>query len=178
MRAALLPRIAHLSVDLRLAEHHRVETARDAKEMRRRVAIASHVAVSGRIASPSRAESVAHTAGAASVSASTRYISVRLHVESSDRLARTGASRKRVERRRDLGGPIREALANVERRAAMVDADDDQRHSAILDAKRPDSTRRRSRRRRASPSRSPIGRARRARAASRAASPARRTASA
>ena len=34
MRAALLPRVAHLAVDLRLAEHHRVEAARHAEEVR------------------------------------------------------------------------------------------------------------------------------------------------
>ena len=49
MRAARLPGVAHLPVDLRLAEHHRIETARDAEEMRDGVAIAPHVAVRRRI---------------------------------------------------------------------------------------------------------------------------------
>ena len=44
LRAALFPRIAHLPVDLRFAEHHGIETAGDAEEVARRLAVAAHIA--------------------------------------------------------------------------------------------------------------------------------------
>jgi hypothetical protein len=42
--AAYLPRVSHLSVDLRLAENHRIETACHAKEMRDRIPVSTDVA--------------------------------------------------------------------------------------------------------------------------------------
>ena len=58
-------------MNLRLAKHHRVEAAGDAEEMRDRLLVATHVAVSGRIRRRAAADSADQIAGPASVSSST-----------------------------------------------------------------------------------------------------------
>ena len=132
MRAARFPRVAHLSVDLRLAEHHRIETAGDAEEMRRRFPVAAHIAVRRRVGAEPRGER-ATTRRAPRPRRLRRDRSPCDCTSRAARLrARPAALQHRVERVADLGRAIRDPLANVERRAAMVDADDGQRHSAIL----------------------------------------------
>ena len=49
MRAALVPCIPHLAMNLGFPNDHRIQSARDTEEMARGGAIASHIAVLGSV---------------------------------------------------------------------------------------------------------------------------------
>src|SRR6185437_3780679 len=139
MRTTLLPRVAHLSVDLSFTEDHRIEAARDAKQVRDCVTVAPDVAVSRGV----RAKPLGQrTPG--------NWRRVLFRLDEIDLGAVTGreqhglpcAARRshRVEGRDDLGCLVRHPLANLDGRATMVQANERQRHSATLAANSPDST--------------------------------------
>ena len=122
-----IPGLAHLPLDLRLAEDHRVEPCRHAIQVPHGFAIAPQIAVG---------------AGSAAVTeplAEQRPDGVRRRVggvaqvelgavagRKQDGAARTGGHHA-PQGDRHFVGAVREALPHFQRRGAMVDADDGQR---------------------------------------------------
>ena len=120
MLAAILPCIAHLPVDLRFAEDHRVESGRNAEEMANRVAIPPHIEVGTDVG----AESLGHQPG----NGCRRRVRAFADVELG---AVAGRENNRLVRRRPLADgaqnvagfrcAVRQLLANLDRRGEMVD---------------------------------------------------------
>ena len=128
----LAHRLLELAEDLRLAEHHRIEPARDAEGVARRRAAFEHVGVRARSVgvatppTPASQSTAGATCAASRADVELGAVAGRDDRDLADPLQATRAS---LQRGRELLGREREAAAQVERRGRVVEAEGDRRSS-------------------------------------------------
>ena len=138
-RPAGLPRVAHLTVDLRLADDHRIETRHDAEEMLHRLAVASYVAVAARLGAKALAVQLPHGRCRLVLAFDEIQLGAVARREQ-HRLTRSDLAAHALQERAHLARRIGEPLANLERCPVMAHADDDHRHGATRSSSVPCST--------------------------------------